>query len=99
MPTYCYKANDGTPFEMTCPISRYPGETLEANGKTYKRDYAAEQPQVSAAVAGVVHKYPYVSSVLERFHPDCDHTPIGKSIVRSQAHERFLMSKYGYRRD
>ena len=102
MPVYQFKsADDDTKIlEKYFDVDNVPeiGSTIIDSGSSWIRILSTDI-QIGADVRNVVHKYPYVSSTLPKNIGDCEKTPRGKPIIKSQAHERDICAKYGFVRD
>jgi hypothetical protein len=100
MPLYPFQWTDsGETFEHYFPMAEAPsiGATVTLYGKRARR--LPSGAQVSASVATVTHKYPYVSSSLPRNLAGAETTSTGKPIVTSRRHERELMARHNLTRD
>ena len=86
MPTYEFRAADGTVVEQFHHMSSVPDQ-IELGGKTYKRIPSAGM--ISAGVKAIVHGYPYVSLDAPLHSPGAGaYTPDGKCIITSRSNER-----------
>lgn len=100
---YEFQADDGEIIQENFPMKFCPeiGTPLVRDGKTYKRIFSRGGLLFNdAQVATTVHGYPRTDVTL----PKGDDVgggmdPEGRPIIRSQAHEREVMARYGMRRD
>lgn len=85
-----------TRIELAFPMAEAPriGEVITHDGKLWRR-----VPSSLQVDDGAHRTYPYVSSALPRGLKGCEHTDIGKPVIRSRRHESEVASRLGLVRD
>lgn len=100
MPTYEFIAADGSRLEEIHRMSKVPAK-IRRGGKVYKLAAFSSNPTAISAdqVSTTTHGYPRVDFTVPRGDLGAGTNAVGNPIIKSQAHERQIMAKYGMRRD
>lgn len=101
MPAYCFTSDSGQTIERFYRMGDAP-ESVSEVGVVYRRDYAAEQGQISAVVKEQTHGFPKVSNTARQWEgadAGFSHTSDGKVVLRSMTEQREFCRRYGYTRE